>query len=119
MNGWDILLKLAKALLAALLVVLLSALIHGSKWNADFEQLEARVETELDTAELKRGDEQLLRRLYGWIDCGLLNLHISSFPMLWFSKARNFLQYLHLDFPFINRTLSWVWSCSEGLLSIV
>lgn len=65
MNGWDILLKLAKVLLAALLVVLLSALIHGSKWNADFEQLEARVETELNTAELKRGDEQLLRRLYG------------------------------------------------------
>lgn len=65
MNGWDILLKLAKVLLAALLVVLLSALIHGSKWNADFEQLEARVGTELNTTELKRGDEQLLRRLYG------------------------------------------------------
>ena len=40
MNGWDILLKMAKALLISLLVVLLSALVHGSAWNADFEELE-------------------------------------------------------------------------------
>lgn len=65
MNGWDILLKLTKVLLVALLVVLLSALIHGSKWNADFEELEARVEAELNMVDMKQGDEQLLRRLYG------------------------------------------------------
>lgn len=65
MDGWDFLLKLMKVLLVALLVVLLSALIYGSKWNADFGELETRVETELNTAEMKQGDEQLLRRLYG------------------------------------------------------
>ena len=65
MNGWDILLKLAKALLAALLVVMLAAMIHGSTWKADFEELEERVETGLNLSGMQKGDEQLLRRLYG------------------------------------------------------
>lgn len=65
MNGWDFVLKLAKVLLVALLVVLLSALIRGSRWKADFAELETRVETEFYTADMHRGDEQLLRRLYG------------------------------------------------------
>ena len=65
MNGWDILLKMAKALLISLLVVLLSALVHGSAWNADFEELEEKVEAKLDVSGMQEGDEQLLRRLYG------------------------------------------------------
>ena len=60
MNGWDFLLKLAKVFLVALLAVFLSALIH-----ADFEELEAKAETELNMADMRRADEQLLRRLYG------------------------------------------------------
>lgn len=65
MNGWDFLLKLAKVFLVALLVILLSTLIHGSRWNADFEELEARAEAELNMSDMNKADEQLLRRLYG------------------------------------------------------
>lgn len=65
MNKWDILLKLAKVFLMALLVVMLVGLIRGSVWNPDFGVLEAEVEAELDLTHMRRGDEQLLRRLYG------------------------------------------------------
>ena len=65
MNRWDILLKLAKVLLAGLLVVMLAGLIRGSAWNPDFGTLEAHVETELNLSCMRQGDEQLLRRLYG------------------------------------------------------
>ena len=75
MNGWDILLKLAKALLAALLVVMLAAMIHGSTWKADFEELEERVETGLNLSGMQKGDEQLLRRLYG-LNAGELKLWV-------------------------------------------
>ena len=43
MNRWDIILRLAKVLLAGLLVVMLAGLIRGSAWNPDFDVLEARV----------------------------------------------------------------------------
>ena len=65
MNRWDILLRLAKVLLAGLLVVMLAGLIRGSAWNPDFDVLEARVEAQLPLDQLEQGDEQLLRRLYG------------------------------------------------------
>ena len=65
MNGWDILLKLAKVLLVGLLVVLLTTLIHGSTWHGDFKELRKRVESKLPLSDMQKGDEQLLRRLYG------------------------------------------------------
>lgn len=65
MNGWDILLKLTKVLLVGLLAVLLTALIHGSTWHGDFGELRKRVESELSLSDMQKGDEQLLRRLYG------------------------------------------------------
>ncbi len=65
MNRWDILLKLAKVLLAGLLVVMLAGLIRGSARNPDFAVLKANVEAELDLSCMRQGDEQLLRRLYG------------------------------------------------------
>ena len=65
MNGWDILLKLAKVLLVGLLVVLLTTMIHGSTWHGDFKELMKRVESKLPLSDMQKGDEQLLRRLYG------------------------------------------------------
>lgn len=65
MNRWDVLLALTKVLLAGLLVVMLGGLIRGSVWNRNFETLETDVEAEMDLTRMRRGDEQLLRRLYG------------------------------------------------------
>lgn len=65
MNRWDVLLALMKVLLAGLLVVMLGGLIRGSVWNRNFETLETDVEAEMDLTRMRRGDEQLLRRLYG------------------------------------------------------
>ena len=65
MNRWDILLKLAKVFLAGLLAVMLAGLIRGSAWKPDFGVLETNVEAELNLSNMRQGDEQLLRRLYG------------------------------------------------------
>jgi len=65
MNKWDIILRLAKVLLAGLLVVMLSALVRGKVGEQDFGTLESEVEAELDLTGMQQGDEQLLRRLYG------------------------------------------------------
>ena len=85
MNRWDMLLKLAKALLAALLVVMLAAMIHGSTWKADFEELEERVETGLNLSGMQKGDEQLLRRLYG-LNAGELK-HWVLYTIIWMWRS--------------------------------
>lgn len=63
MNVWMI--KTAKYALAALLILGLAGILRGGGKKASFEDLTARALEEMDLEQLKPGDEQMLRRLYG------------------------------------------------------
>ena len=61
----DVLLKIEKAVLLGLLVLLLMWIGRGSSQKADFSKLAAAVTEEMDFSQMQQGDAQLLRRLYG------------------------------------------------------
>lgn len=63
MNVWMI--KTVKYALVALLLLGLAGIIRGGSKGASFEDLAARTLEEMDSEQLKVGDEQMLRRLYG------------------------------------------------------
>lgn len=61
----DMILNGAKFILLVLLAVMLTGIVRGTRRQADFDTLKAKVLAAVDTSSMQQGDAQLLRRLYG------------------------------------------------------
>lgn len=61
----DMVLRLAKILLLAMLAVLFVGILNGSPRQVDFSVLQEELQGAMDLSGMKQADAQLLRRLYG------------------------------------------------------